>query len=110
MSSPTMSLLDQRQPAEGDQQLTLDILDGREPQDAPGYGAQLVVPQLREHLLGHGNRSGGHAEFRQTESDEQRQQRRVRRHLAAQRYRNALTRGGASNHDDDPQYRRMERL
>src|SRR3984893_2493582 len=110
ISPPTMSLLDEREPAQRDQQLPLDVLDGREPQNAARHRAQLVAPQLRQHLFGHRNRSRSHAEFSQSEPDEQRQQRRIGRHLSAERHRNAPAPRRAANHEDDSEDRRMQRL
>ena len=54
--------------------------------------------QLLHHLADDRNGARRHAELGQAEPDQQADQRRIRRHLAAQRHRNALARGGAAHH------------
>ena len=54
--------------------------------------------------------AGRHAELGEAEADQQADQRRIGRHLAAQRHRNALARRGAADQPDQPEHGGMQRL
>ncbi len=81
--------------ASASNRILFDFGGGREAQRVAGQPARIVGAQLRDDVTDDWNGAGRHAELRQAEPDQQPDQRRIGRHLAAERDRDAMSRRAA---------------
>src|SRR5687768_8697598 len=88
----------------------LDVFDGPQRQHARRDSPHLAGMGLDDDGARHLQRAGRHAELGEAAADEQPQQQRIGRHLAADRHRNAAADGAAADGTEQAQHRGMQRL